>query len=61
MATSSITRNFVIEGKNAIDFAESLDAAIKEKEERGTFIQKGVFTSDKEKIKEATSRIFRHV
>ena len=35
MAISSIKRNFVIEGNDAIDFANSLDEAFEEKEKRG--------------------------
>ena len=37
MATSSIKRNFIIEGQDAVDFANSLDEAFKEKEERGEY------------------------
>ena len=55
MATSSIKRNFVIEGQDAIDFANSLDEAFKEKEERGQYKFEGeVFEGDAaiKKIKE---------
>ena len=34
MATSSITRNFIIEGQDAVDFANSLDEAFEERDER---------------------------
>ena len=34
MATSSIKRNFVIEGQDAVDFANSLDEAFAEKDNR---------------------------
>lgn len=34
MATSSIKRNFVVEGQDAVDFADSLEAAFKERDER---------------------------
>lgn len=37
MATSSIRRNFVIEGQDAVDFANSLDDAIIEREKRGPY------------------------
>lgn len=60
MAVSSIMKNFIIEGEDAINFANSLDKAIKEKEKRGNFIQTGIFTSDKQKIREVADRIFRH-
>ena len=34
MATSSITRNFVVEGQDVDNFANSLDEAFKERDER---------------------------
>lgn len=42
MATSSIKRNFVIEGQDAVDFANSLDEAFKEREKRGPYKFRGV-------------------
>ena len=42
MATSSIKRNFVIEGQDAIDFANSLDEAFEEREKRGPYKFRGV-------------------
>ena len=61
MATSSIKRNFIIEGQDAIDFVNSLDEAFKEKEERGEYIPKGVFISDPKEIKKSAARIFKNV
>ena len=34
MATSSIRRNFIVEGQDAIDFINTLDDAFKEREKR---------------------------
>ena len=42
MATSGITRNFVIEGKDAEDFANSLDEAFRERDERGAYKFRGI-------------------
>ena len=49
MATSSIKRNFVIEGQDAVDFANSLDEAFKEREERGPYKFTGRVLSEAEK------------
>ena len=49
MATSSIKRNFVIEGQDAIDFANSLDEAFKERDERGQYKFTGRVLSEEEK------------
>ena len=57
MATSSIRRNFVIEGQDAVDFANSLDDAIKEKEKRGPYKFDGKICSNEE-TKEFIERIF---
>ena len=61
MATSSITRNFVIEGKDAEDFANSLDDAFKEREERGMYVPKGVYVSNPDEVKKFADRIFKNV
>ena len=61
MATSSIKRNFVIEGQDAVDFANSLDEAFEEKERRGQYIPKGIFVSDPKEIKKSADRIFKNV
>ena len=61
MATSSIKRNFVIEGQDAVDFANSLDEAFEEKERRGQYIPKGIFVSDPKEIKKSADRIFKDV
>ena len=61
MATSSIKRNFVIEGQDAEDFANSLDEAFKEREERGAYIPKGVYVSNPDEIKKSADRIFKNV
>ncbi len=42
MATSSIRRNFVIEGQDAEDFANSLDEAFKEREKREPYKFRGI-------------------
>ncbi len=42
MATSSIKRNFIIEGQDAEDFANSLDEAFKEREERKPYKFRGI-------------------
>ena len=55
MATSSIKRNFVIEGQDAVDFANSLDEAFEEKERRGQYIPKGIFVSDPKEIKKLSA------
>lgn len=61
MATSSIFKNFIVEGKDAIDFANSLDSAFSEKEKRGDYVQKGIFTNDEVEIKSVADRIFANV
>ena len=58
MAISSIERNFVIEGQDAIDFLDSLDEAFKEKEERGEYTPKGIFISNHNEIKKYADKIF---
>ncbi len=52
MATSSIKRNFVIEGQDAVDFANSLDEAFKEREERGPYKFDGEIFEGEAAIKE---------
>lgn len=61
MATSSIKRNFIIEGQDAEDFANSLDNAIIEREERRKQISKIKYTeiTDKDEIKKYLKRIER--
>ena len=61
MATSSIRRNFIIEGQDAVDFANSLDEAFEEREKRGPYKTKGIFISDEKEIKKAADRIFKNV
>ena len=61
MATSSIKRNFVIEGQDAVDFANSLDEAFKEREKRGEYVPKGIFISNPDEIKKSADRIFKNV
>ena len=50
MATSSIKRNFIIEGQDAVDFANSLDEAFKERAQRGPYKFTGRVLSEEEKI-----------
>ena len=61
MATSSIKRNLIIEGQDAIDFVNSLDETFKEKEERGEYVPKGIFISYPKEIKKSADRIFKNV
>ena len=61
MATSSIKRNFVIEGQDAVDFANSLDEAFEEREKRGEYVPKGIFISNPNEIKKSADRIFKNV
>lgn len=59
MATSSIKRNFVIEGQDAEDFANSLDEAIRERDERRKQVSKVKYVeiTDKDEIKKYLKRI----
>lgn len=57
MATSSIKRNFVIEGQDAVDFVNSLDDAIVEREKRGPYKFDGRICSDDE-TKEFIKKVF---
>jgi hypothetical protein len=61
MATSSIKRNFVIEGQDAVDFANSLDEAFKEREERRKQISKMEYVeiTNREEIKKALERFVK--
>ena len=61
MATSSIKRNFVIEGQDAEDFANSLDEALFERDERMKNIKKEVPISDEKEIDKALEGIFKNV
>ena len=61
MATSSIKRNFVIEGQDAVDFANSLDEAFKERDERRRRFKPAVRIVNEEEKKEILSRIFANV
>lgn len=61
MPTSSIKRDFIIEGKDVEDFANSLDGAFIEKEQRGKFVPKGAFVSDPNEIKKYADRIFKNI
>ena len=61
MATSSITRNFVVEGQDAEDFANSLDEAFKEIDERRRNFKPAVKIVNEEEKKEILSRIFANV
>ena len=51
MATSSIRRNFIIEGQDAVDFANSLDEAFVEREKRGAYKFEGKVYEGDEAIK----------
>ena len=59
MATSSIKRNFIIEGQDVEDFANSLDEAIAERDERRKQISKIKYIeiTDKDEIKKYLKRI----
>lgn len=59
MATSSIKRNFVIEGQDAVDFANSLDEAIAERDERRKQLSKIKYIeiTDKDEIRKYIKRI----
>lgn len=61
MATSSIKRNFVIEGQDAVDFANSLDEAIAERDERRKQISKMEYVeiTNREEIKKALERFVK--
>ena len=61
MATSSITRNFVVEGKDTEDFANSLEEAFKEREERRRIFKPNVRIVSEEEKKEILSRIYANV
>ena len=61
MATSSIKRNFIIEGQDAEDFANSLNEAFKEKEKRGKYEPQGIFISNSDEIRKSADRIFKNV
>lgn len=52
MATSSIKRNFIVEGQDAVDFVNSLDEAFKEREARGTYKFDGQIFEGEAAIKE---------
>ncbi len=59
MATSSIKRNFIIEGQDAEDFANSLDEAIVERDERRKQLSKIKYIeiTDKDEIRKYLKRI----
>lgn len=59
MATSSIKRNFIIEGQDAEDFANSLDEAIAERDERRKQLSKIKYIeiTDKDEIRKYLKRI----
>lgn len=59
MATSSIKRNFIIEGQDAEDFANSLDDAIAERDERRKKLSKIKYIeiTDKDEIRKYLKRI----
>ena len=59
MATSSIKRNFIIEGQDAEDFANTLDEAIAERDERRKQVSKIKYVeiTDKDEIKKYLRRI----
>ena len=59
MATSSIKRNFIIEGQDAEDFANSLDEAIAERDERRKKLSKIKYIeiTDKDEIRKYLKRI----
>lgn len=59
MATSSIKKNFIIEGQDAEDFANSLDEVIAERDEKRKQISKIKYIeiTDKDEIKKYLKRI----
>ena len=61
MATSSITRNFVVEGQDAEDFANSLDIAFAERDERMKSFKKARPITDEKVIDKALEGIFKNV
>ena len=61
MATSSIKRNFVIEGQDAVDFANSLDVAFAERDERMKSFKKAMPITDNKVIDKALEGIFKNV
>ena len=61
MATSSIKRNFVIEGQDADDFANSLDVAFAERDERMKSFKKAMPITDNKVIDKALEGIFKNV
>ena len=61
MATSSIKRNFVIEGQDAEDFANSLDEAFFERDERMKSFKKAMPITDEKEIDKALEGIFKNV
>lgn len=56
MATSSIKRNFVIEGQDAENFANSLDAAFEERASRKPSKLKYTEINDENEIKKELQR-----
>lgn len=61
MATSSIKRNFVVEGQDAVDFANSLEAAFAERDERMKSFKKAMPITDEKVIDKALEGIFKNV
>ncbi|MBP3200932.1 MAG: hypothetical protein J6M39_04740 [Lachnospiraceae bacterium] len=61
MATSSITRNFVVEGQDVDNFANSLDEAFKERDERRKNFKPEVRVVSEEEKKVILSRLFENV
>ena len=61
MATSSIRRNFIIEGQDAVDFANSLDEAFAERDERMKSFKKAKPITDEIEIDRALKGIFKNV
>ena len=61
MATSSITRSFVVEGQDAEDFANSLDLAFAERDERMKSFKKAMPITDERVIDKALEGIFKNV
>lgn len=59
MATSSITRNFIIEGQDTVDFANSLDEAFEERDERRKKVCQIKYTeiTDKDEVQKYLERI----
>lgn len=58
MAISSIIRNFVVEGKDVEDFANSLEVAFAERDERMKNFKKAMPITDEKVIDIALERIF---